>query len=110
MLTEGAVTEAKLLGKLGEWSNPGELANELNQLQGAGTWKGGYFATGEDALLIAQKGRMGAVVQAPGGAGHMVTIEPLQAGKFLVKDPLPGMTYEVTGAWIQKFVSGGVWK
>jgi hypothetical protein len=75
MLTEGAVTEAQLLEKLGEWSNPTELAKELNQVQGAKSWKSGYFETGEDA----QQGRMGAVLQAPGGRRHMVSIEPLEA-------------------------------
>jgi len=38
----------------------------------------------------------------------MVVVEPTEAGTHLVRDPLPGVTYEVTVDWIKKFVVGGV--
>ena len=108
MLSGGATSEAQFLSQLGEWSNPGALADALNALEGSATWEGGYFATAEDAATVAQQGQFGAVLQAPTLPSHMVVIEPGEAGTFLVRDPGIGGTYEVTLDWIQKWVSGGV--
>lgn len=108
ILSEGAMSEAEFLSQLGEWSNPGELAEALNSLEGAGTWQGGYFANAESAVAAAEQGEIGAVLQAPGLPGHMVVISPGEAGTFLVQDPGIGATYEVTADWIAQWVSGGV--
>lgn len=59
MLSSGARTEAQLLDELGEWSNPGALADAL----GSG-WLGHYFASSADALTAAGRGPMGAVAGA----------------------------------------------
>jgi hypothetical protein len=108
MLSGAAVSESELLASLGEWSNPGALADALNAVEGAGTWQGGYFASAADAAAAAEGGPMGAVLQAPGLPAHMVVLEPGEAGAFLVRDPAIGATYEVTVEWIMKWVSGGV--
>lgn len=108
ILSEGAMSEAEFLAQLGEWSNPGELAEVLNSVEGAGTWQGGYFANAESAVAAAEQGQVGAVLQAPGLPGHMVVINPGEAGTFIVQDPAIGATYEVTADWIAKWVSGGV--
>lgn len=110
MLTDGAIAETRLLDELGEWSNPVALRNELNKVSGATTWKGGFFASEEDAVKVARQGPMGAVLQAPGGKGHMVKLSPLGNGRYRVQDPIPGSTYEVDEAWIRRYVSGGVWQ
>jgi len=109
MLTDGAVSQSQLLEKLGQGSNPRALAKDLNQQLGTNAWRGGYLDEA-NALAVAKRGRFAAVLQAPGGIGHMVVIEPLKSGKFFVRDPLPGSTYEVTASWIEKYVAGGVWK
>jgi hypothetical protein len=103
------MTEGELLAQLGEWSNPGALADALNAIEGAGTWQGGYFASAESAVAAAEQGQMAAVLQAPGQAAHMVVIEAQEAGGFLVQDPAIGGTYQVTADWIAKWVAGGVW-
>jgi len=108
MLTGGTLSEDQLLAELGEWSNPQSLARSLNARGGG--WRGSYFASGSDALAAAERGPMGAVLQAPGSPAHMVVIEPTSTGVFLVRDPLPGVTYKVTPAWIEKYVAGGVWR
>ena len=111
ILTDGAMSEAQFLGELGEWSNPGALADALNAQAGSGVWESGYFATGADALSVAEQGEMAATLQAPGLPAHMVVIEPgAEAGTFVVSDPGIGGTYEVTAEWIEKYVSGGVWR
>jgi hypothetical protein len=105
MLSGGARTEAQLISELGEWSNPQALARSLG-----GKWQGGYFGSASDALAAAERGPMGAVLQAPGGPAHMVVTTPLGGGRFQVRDPLPGVTYEVGRSWIEKYVAGGVWQ
>ena len=100
---------ALLPAQLGEWSNPGALAEALNALAGVTTWEGGYFASAADAVVVAQEGPMGAVLQAPCLPAHMVMLEPGEAGLFVVRDPAIGGTYEVAVAWITKYVAGGVW-
>ena len=111
ILTDGAMSEAGFLGELGEWSNPGALADALNGLGRFGTWESGYFGTGAEALAVAEEGEMGAVLQAPGLASHMVVIEPgAEAGTFVVSDPAIGATYDVTAGWIEKYVAGGLWQ
>lgn len=111
VMTNGAVSERQLLERLGEWSNPEALARELNRLLPESRFTGGYFATAEDALAIAQSGRFGAVLQARGAPGHMVTIEPIgKNGSFRVFDTGIGASYKVQPRWIEKYVSGGVWE
>ena len=111
ILTGGATSEAQLLFELGEWSTPGALADALNALTGSGAWAAGYFASGADALTVARSGGMAATVPADGLPAHMVVIEPgAEAGTFVVRDPGIGGTYDVTAGWIEKYVSGGVWR
>ncbi len=113
-LTNGAVSEADLLAKLGQNSDVGPLLKELNANPNTGTYTGRYFLdpSGQEAVDVAKLGPMAAKLQAPGGIGHMVLIEPADNGTFLVHDPLPqgvGSTYKVTADWIKKYVSAGVW-
>lgn len=110
MLADGSILQAQLLSELGEWSNPGALADALNSRVGSQVWRGGYFEGPADALAAANRGRMAAVLQSPGGPAHMVVIEPLGAETYLVRDPLPGVNYEVGADWIKRFVSGGVFQ
>jgi hypothetical protein len=107
ILTDRRVSEADLLGNLGEWSNPTALAAELNRRAGSQVYQGGYVA---DGLPLVRRGKVVAILHA-GPAGHAVVIEPTAtAGTYLVQDPLPGATYEVDDAWVSKYVAGGVWK
>jgi hypothetical protein len=110
MLTGGSVSEARLLEQLGEDSNPKALADALNSRERRTAWRGGYFPDESWSVAAARRGPMAAVLQAPRGGAHMVVIEPAADGQFLVRDPIPGVTYQVTPAWIEKFVSGGVFK
>jgi hypothetical protein len=113
VLTNGAVTEAQVVARIGEWADPLKLPGILNDLApGSIPWRGGYFGSGADAVTIANKGPMGAVLQAPGEAAHMVTISPIRgsAGMFRVQDTGVGKTYDVSASWIEKYVVGGVWK
>jgi hypothetical protein len=112
ILTNGTISEATLLARLGEWSTPDQLAKALNELDLSGNiWRGGYFANTSDAVTLASRGPIGAVLQAPNSAAHMVTISPTGiAGSFIVQDTGAGATYSVTAAWIEKYVAGGVWK
>jgi hypothetical protein len=113
VLTKGTVTEQQVVGRIGEWADPTRLPSVLNELAPSSTpWKGGYFGSGEEALAIASRGEMGAVLQAPGQGAHMVTISPIEGspGIFRVQDTGVGKTYDVTSSWIKQFVSGGVWK
>ncbi|WP_127526468.1 hypothetical protein [Budvicia aquatica] len=111
VLTNGSVSEAQLLKMLGECSNPEALAKALTKTTNV-KWVGGYFETSEQALQVAQRGRFGAVLQAPRSPAHMVTIEPIpnSTGTFKVYDTGAGATYEVSSDWIKKYVSGGVWE
>ena len=111
IMTGGAMSEAEFLAQLGEWSNPGALADALNAREASSaTWEGGYFASAEDAIWAARQGRMAAVLQAPSLPAHMVVVEPREAGMFFVRDPGMGGTYEVRLEWIAKWVSGGVFR
>jgi uncharacterized protein YukE len=110
MLTGGSVPESQFLGRLGEWSNPRSLAEDLNSRAGASEWRGGWFESGEQAVAVARRGPMGATLQMPGVPSHMVVIEPAEGGHFLVRDPAFGGTYEVTSDWIDRYVSGGVFR
>lgn len=112
VLTRGAVSEQQLLSRIGEWSNPQALAKELNRLNPSAGWKGGYFADEADALAVANSGRSGIVLQAPGVPAHMVTAEPLagSSGRFLVHDTGAGVTFHADSTWIKKYAAGGVWK
>jgi len=38
-----------------------------------------------------------------------VVIEP-QAGRFLVRDPLPDVSYSVAPSWVERFVAGGTFE
>ena len=84
MLSGGAMSQAEFLAQLGEWSNPGALAEALNALEGVTTWEGGYFASAADAVVAAQEGQMGAV---PAG-------------------PIPSCAYGHSGAWRSWHVLG----
>jgi hypothetical protein len=99
-------SQAELLGKLGDWSNPQALARELGE-----GWTGGFFGSADDAIAAASRGPMGATLQAGTGPGHMVVTSPLGEGRFLVRDPWAGgSTYEVGSDWIGQYVSGGVFR
>jgi hypothetical protein len=110
MLSKGAMSEAQFLAKLGEWSNPAALAQELNKLHGPGTWEGAILDESSAVAMSRQGQTFGARLQVPRAPGHMVVIEPLKDGKFLVRDPAIAGTYKVDPGWIRKFVSGGVWR
>ncbi|MEV6596496.1 hypothetical protein AB0M36_06450 [Actinoplanes sp. NPDC051346] len=110
MLTDGRVTQAELLSELGDWSNLSALRDELNKHDGEGTWTGHYFQDGGEALRQASEGPMAAQVQAPFGRAHMVILEPGENGSFTVRDPNEGSSYDVDGAWVEKYVSGGVFR
>lgn len=112
ILSGGTLTEQQLLGRLGEWSNPEALAAELNRANPAAGWRGGYFGSDADALAVANRGQVGVVLQAPGAPAHMVTMEPIAdaAGMYRVYDTGAGATYDVTTAWVKRFVAGGVWR
>jgi hypothetical protein len=109
MLTGGAVKESRFLELLGEYSHPEALEQALIRITGDNRWLGKYFMHEAAATAAAHRGPMAAVLQAPGGGRHMVVIEPAEGGQFLVRDPLPGVTYQVAQEWIEKFVSGGVY-
>ncbi|KWV34640.1 hypothetical protein AWV63_00250 [Micromonospora rifamycinica] len=110
MLTDGRITQSELLTKLGDWSNLTALRNELNNRDGDGTWTGHYFVDGSDAVRRAAEGPMAAQVQAPRGPAHMVLLEPGENGSFTVRDPFDGSSYDVDGAWVEKYVAGGVFR
>lgn len=113
VLTNGTVTEAQVVARIGEWADPLKLPGVLNDLApGSTPWRGGYFGSSADAVTIANRGPMGAVLQAPGEAAHMVTISPVPGspGMFRVQDTGVGKTYDVPASWIGKYVVGGVWK
>lgn len=76
-ITKGAVTESQVVQEIGEWSNAEKLAKALNEYKvGGGGWIGGMVP--EDATLaLASRGAIGAELQVPGQAAHMVSIEPL---------------------------------
>ncbi|GAA1394193.1 RHS repeat-associated core domain-containing protein [Catellatospora coxensis] len=110
MLSNGALSEAELLENIGNWGNPKRLADELNKLEDGGDWVHSGFGSGEHALEAANRGPMGAVLFAPGNR-HMVVIEPLGNGNFLVRDTLPsGRTYKVDSNWIKTWVVEGVFR
>ena len=112
LLSGGSLTEQQLLSRLGEWSNPNALATELNRANPSANWKSGYFGSDADALAVANRGQVGVVLQAPGAPAHMVTIEPIAGspGMFRVHDTGAGATYDVSSAWVKRFVAGGVWR
>jgi len=106
MLTNGAAVQRMLLDSLGDWSNAESLANKLGS-----AWKGGGLSA-EDALLVARNGPIGAVLNSPYQRGsHMVYMEPINSGLFLVRDPWNGgSTYQVNVDWVQKYVVGAVFR
>jgi hypothetical protein len=104
MLSGGASQQAELLGVLGDWPEPLELKGLL-----PGDWFGTYFLDGLEAVAAASRGPMGAVLMAPHAKPHMVVLEPQDEG-FLVRDPWPGVTYNVDEAWISTFVAAGVFR
>ena len=54
MLSGATKTEADLLEELGEWSTPKALAASLGS-----SWRETFFASGEDAVVMARRGPMG---------------------------------------------------
>ncbi|HEY6726443.1 MAG TPA: RHS repeat-associated core domain-containing protein [Polyangiaceae bacterium] len=107
MLSGGTITEAQALASsVPEWSNYLNVARALEA-----PWQGGLFAAPADALAAAGRGPMAGLLWSPGArAGHLVVLEPEASGLFLVRDPLPGVTYSVGASWVQRWVAGGVWK
>lgn len=61
----------------------------------------------ENNLALVNRGIVGAELQVPGQAAHMVAIEPMSgvAAKFRVLDTGVGASYTVNSEWIRKFVS-----
>jgi RHS repeat-associated protein len=107
MLSEGTQLQSELLKELGDWPRaaPEALAARLG-----GAWRGGSL-TGDMALLAANRGPMGAVLKGLGTENHMVVISPLGGGTFYVRDPWAGgSNYLVTANWIEKHVTGGVFR
>ena len=99
------MTQTQLLTKIGEWSNPQELAGAL----GPG-WKGDWV-TSRGAVAFSSQGTVGAVLQAPFSVGHMVVISPAGEGRFLVRDPWAGGShYIVDEDWIRQWVSAVVYQ
>jgi len=96
-----------MVSKIGEWSNAESLASALNKsgINGGG-WIGGMVSDA-NTLALANRGIIGAELQVPGQAAHMVAIEPIPGapGTFNVMDTGVGATYTVNSAWIQKYVS-----
>ena len=80
MLSGGSVTQQELLDQIGEWSNPQSLARALGD-----GWKGGGFASAEDALAAADQGPMGAELRVPLESGHMVVTTPVGDGEFRIR-------------------------
>ncbi len=109
MVSGGAVDQRTLLGRLGEWSTPDALEHALNDAT-PGEWRHAWFFDGDTALNRAERGPMAAVLAAPGGNLHMVVIEPAEQGRFLVRDPYPGVSYEVGADWIRTYVAAGVFQ
>ncbi len=112
LVTGGRVTETQLLDRLGEWADPRDLLTALNSIDGAGAWEGGLFSSAEDALRMVNRGPAVAVLQAPRAPAHAVMIEPLTgaAGQYRVYDTGIGATYRVDSAWVERWVSGGVYR
>jgi hypothetical protein len=106
-LSNGAITEAQMVAQIGEWSNAEALAHALNlrKVNGGG-WIGGMVSE-EHTVALANSGRIGAELQVPRQAAHMVSIEPIAnaAGKFNVLDTGVGASYTVDTSWIVKYVS-----
>jgi RHS repeat-associated protein len=106
MLSGGARSQEDLLAELGEWSNPRSLAQALGD-----GWEGRMFMSADDAVAAANRGPMGATLQAPGTPGHMVVTTPLGNGRYGVQDPWRGgSNYEVGTDWIEQYVSGGTYR
>lgn len=99
-------------GSIGEYVSCRRISGELNRLDPSASWKGGYFGTAADAVAIANKGRVGLVLQAPETAAPMVTSGPIPGspGRYTISDTGVGATYEVDDRWIGQYVSGGVWQ
>jgi hypothetical protein len=112
MLSEGAMTEKQFIQRLGAPGTAGRLVNELNKLEGAGTWTGSFLYTPEAAVRLSQSmdSTFGAVLQAPYLESHMVVMEAIgEDGLFLVRDPGIGGTYQVGIDWVAEYVIGLVW-
>jgi len=106
-ITRQAVTESEMLSRIGEWSNSESLAKALNEAQvHGGGWIGGMVSE-SNTLMLARRGMIGAELQVPGQAAHMVAIAPVEGAKdvFKVLDTGIGASYEVDAAWINKYVS-----
>lgn len=60
-----------------------------------------------NTLALVNKGIIGAELQVPGQAAHMVAIGPIPGapGTFRVLDTGIGASYTVDSAWILKYVS-----
>jgi hypothetical protein len=105
MLTDGARSQTQVLREIGEWPI---IDDRILRALGP-EWQGGFLTDGASALAVAQKGKVGALIHVGRSDFHMVVIEPAGAG-FLVRDPLPGMSYTVDSDWIQQWIVGGYWR
>ncbi len=111
MLTHGEPSQSDLLNAFGDpdgitTHSVSELVIELRP-----AYDGGWFSSEEEAVKAARRGPLAANLQAPGGGGHMIYIEPVSEGKFLVRDPWgQGSVYTVDENWVAQYLSAGVWK
>lgn len=110
MLTHGTRSQSDLLNAFGDPHGTVEHSGEELRAELGPGYDGDRFWTEEDAAAAAQRGPMAAEVRVPGGA-HMVYIEPISGGKFLVRDPSDfGSVYTVDLKWVKDYVSYGAWK
>lgn len=93
MLSGGTMSQASLIGKIGDPSDSGLLAHAL----GAG-WRGGYVGPGQLDQLLGLGRPFGAEFYEGGGLGHMVVVDGNNAiGNFMIRDPWGGgSTYSMT--------------
>ncbi len=105
ILSGGRHTERQLLDALGEPSEQHALADALGE-----GWAADFFDSGSEALEVASRGPMGAVLQSPGSSRHMVVTSPRGDGTFQVLDPWDGTGYIVDAAWIERYVAAGTFR
>ncbi len=103
MLTGGAISEAAAIGRMGQYILPSQMVGVLGR-----GWGYRYFNTGADAVAAASRTPIAAGLFAPGvKTGHIVVLERTMTG-FVVRDPLPGVTYRVGADWVTQYVAWGV--
>ena len=111
MLTDGAVSQPDLIERIGAPASTEDLAQALNTMLDTDAWQWGYFAEPQDTLACVLRGAMAGLLWVPGARiGHMVVIEATESagGRFRIRDPFDGFSYDVTEIWIGTFVVAGV--